>query len=101
LSETIEVLEGEQMEKIHNSGKKVSSPLFDKKNSLLEINPSIRQVRETQGEEDAIVYEIIDYTTSLVHASEMMAQGYHVTTLIFKKELPTPNNHDILLMEGC
>ena len=53
------------------------------------------------AEEDTIVYEIKDYTQSLNYASEMMAQGYHVTTLVFKKGQTTPQNHDILLMEGC
>ena len=40
------------------------------------------------GEEDTIVYDITDYTTSLIHASEMMSQGYHVTTLVFTRVKP-------------
>jgi hypothetical protein len=40
------------------------------------------------GEQDTIVYEITDYTISLIHASEMMSQGYHVTTLVFTRVKP-------------
>lgn len=52
---------------------------------------------------DTIVYEIVDYTTSLEHAYEMLQKGWHVTSLTFSKELPRPKSkcHDILLMEGC
>jgi len=40
------------------------------------------------GEQDTIVYEITDYTTSLIHASEIMNRGYHVTTLVFTRVKP-------------
>jgi hypothetical protein len=69
-------------------------------------SPTLLRDNNTSGkadksEQDTIVYQITDYTKSLSYASEMMERGYHVTTLIFKKGEPTPNNHDILLMEGC
>ena len=53
------------------------------------------------GEEDTVVYQISDFSTSLLYAQDMEAKGYHVDALVFKKGQPTPNNHDILLMEGC
>ena len=40
------------------------------------------------GEQDIIVYEITDYSSSLVYASEKLSEGYHVTTLVFTKPLP-------------
>ncbi len=40
------------------------------------------------GEQDTIVYQISDYTQSLLYAQEMEAKGYHVEALIFKKEKP-------------
>jgi len=40
------------------------------------------------GEEDTIVYDITDYTASSIHASEMMSQGYHVTSMVFTRVKP-------------
>ena len=40
------------------------------------------------GEQDTIVYEILDYSVSLQYASEKLAEGFHVSTLIFTKDKP-------------
>jgi hypothetical protein len=53
------------------------------------------------GEQDTVVYQISDYTNSLLYAQEMEEKGYHVEALVFKKGQPTTHNHDILVMEGC
>jgi len=87
------------MEKILNtrSESQVSSPLSNTDSLLGDISlAQNRQIRQTItvpsgawiGEEDTIVYDITDYPISLIHASEMMSQGYHVTTLFLREDNP-------------
>jgi len=40
------------------------------------------------GEQDIQVYQISDFSLSLEYSMEMLEKGYHVDTLIFKKEQP-------------